>query len=236
MKRLAVAAFSLTLFGSALNVHATPSTQIWIPSTDIQDLYVVHFGADVYTTLGKATDNNGGTLENFGLTTGVFSSEKFAVEVGIDYREPLADPLLFNAKIGLFEDALFKNSPALAIGGYDFGTKKDVTDSNIVYGLAAKTFEQIGRFSAGYFYGNDKVLLDAVGKKDNDGLLLSWDRSFGEKFWAAVDYMSGDSAYGALSFGVSYALSNKSSFIIGYDIYNQSGIEDTLTFQLDVNF
>ena len=38
---------AVLLFGTAL-AHATPSTQIWIPSTDIQAFGVPHFGFDTY--------------------------------------------------------------------------------------------------------------------------------------------------------------------------------------------
>ncbi len=227
----------LFLFAQASLVHATPSTQIWIPSTDIQEFGVVHLGVDNYNTLNKDLTTDDGKMDLvYGLTVGVVPSEavsdKFGIEIGIDWKEAADDNLYFNAKAGLYEDAIFKGSPSLAFGGYDFGTKSDVTNVNILYGLAAKTFGEIGRLSAGYYFGNE----DLLGANDDSGVLLSFDRSFGEKFWGAIDYMGGNNSYGAFSFGVSYALSDKSSFIVGYDIYNASGAKDTFTFQLDINF
>ncbi len=236
MKKLLCAAVFMFLFAQTSLVLATPSTQIWIPSTDIQDFGVVHFGADTYNTLSKNAANGGGALVNYGLTTGIVPSEKFGIEVGVDWREASEDPLYLNTKIGVNEGVMFEGSPSIAIGGYEFGTKSDATDYNIFYGLAAKTLGNAGRISIGYYSGNDKLLVDKNGKKDESGILASWDRSFGDKYWAAIDYMGGENSYGALSFGVSYALSDDASFIVGYDIYNNSTLEDTMNFQIDVNF
>lgn len=236
MKKLLCVIVFMFLVAQTSLVFATPSTQIWIPSTDIQEFGVVHLGVDTYNTLSKDSSDGGSTLVNYGLTAGVVKSDKFGIEVGVDWRETSGDPLYLNAKIGLDEGVMFEGSPSIAFGGYDFGTESDVTDSNILYGLAAKTFGDMGRISVGYYSGNDKVLLDKYGNKDESGILASWDRSFGDKFWAAVDYMGGESAYGSLNFGVSYALSDKASFIVGYDIYNNSDLENTMNFQIDINF
>jgi hypothetical protein len=126
--------------------------------------------------------------------------------------------------------------PAIAVGAFDMGGKADVNDYNIMYGLLAKGFGGFGRISVGGYAGNDKLLLDENGQKDSSGLLASWDKALNEKFWAAVDYMGGKNGYGALSFGVSYAVSPNSSIILGYDIYNNSNIKPSFTFQYDVNF
>ena len=107
--------------------------------------------------------------------------------------------------------------------------------------MAAKNLSKLGRFSAGYFTGNDKVLVDENGKKANTGLLLSWDRTISEisdKLWAAVDYQGGNSSMGALSLGASWAFAPNTSVIFGYDIYNNNKVAgaDTYTVQLDINF
>ncbi len=223
---------------------ATPSTQIWIPSPDIQAFKVFHYGLDTYM---KTKKQNNGTREpsviNNGITIGVLPFEKIQAEVGIDHRivgtEPYdSNPLYFNFKIGTFEDSLFKGSPSIAAGGYDFGTKKDLTDNNILYAIAGKTFF-IGRFCVGYFSGNSKLLLDDKGEKDNSGLLLSWDRTMKEisdKLWVAVDYQGTKSGYGALSAGFGWKFAEKVGVIFGYDIYNNSNLKPTATIQLDVDF
>src|SRR3990172_8530653 len=221
--------------------YATPSTQIWIPSTDVQPYKKVHFGLDTYIKTASQDGVTEPTVTNLGLTVGVLPFEKFQTEIGLDYRDIGGNhtyPMLFNAKIGTPEDALFKYSPALAIGGYDFGTKKDLTDANIVYALAAKTIGKLGRFSAGYYTGNDKVLVDINGNKDNDGVLLSWDRTIPEisdKLWLAVDYQGGKNSYGALSFAFAWKFAPNVGIIFGYDIYNESHYKPTATIQVDID-
>lgn len=224
---------------------ATPSTQIWIPSTDIQKFKTFHLGIDNYVRDQQDANGNRPHVYDIGLTAGVLPFEKVQMEAGFDLitNGTAYDnhPLFFNAKVGTPEGSLASWSPALAVGGFGFGTEKDLTDYNIVYGLAAKTLPVVGRLSAGWYVGNDDLLLDADGDEDNDGVLLSWDRTISEisdKLWTAVDYQGGDNAFGALSFGASWAFSPNVSVIFGYDIYNEdkTGGENTYTTQLDINF
>lgn len=234
---------ALVLCLAPLAANATPSTQVWIPSTDVQKYKSVHLNVDNYVAV-KQDAAWKAPLFVIGPTVGVLPYEKVQAEVGFDLmRAGLAadsSPLYLHAKVGTPEGKLFDGSPAFAAGGYNFGTKKDVTDQNIVYGLAAKNVGKLGRFSAGYYTGNDKVLVDENGDKENTGVLLSWDRTISEvsdKLWAAVDYQGGDSALGALSFGLSWAFSPNTSVIFGYDVYNNGKIAgaDTYTVQLDIN-
>jgi hypothetical protein len=246
MKKIVLILILMILVSTA--AYATPSTQIWIPSTDIQPYKKVHLGFDQYLKVEKNAD---GTWEsdivNNGITVGVLPYEKFQMEIGVDYRhigstEYNDDPWYLNAKIGTPEGSLFEGSPAIAAGGYDFGTKSDGafrTDNNILYGLVAKTFKKLGRISVGYFQGNDEVLLDSTGVADEKGILLSWDRTMSEisdKLWFAVDYQGTDSAYGALNFGVAWKFAPSVGVIFGYDIYNNSDYEPTATFQVDIDF
>ncbi len=239
--RLLVLSIIITAFitGAAC---ATPSTQIWIPSTDIQPYKKVHFGVDTYIKTASQDGVTEPTVTNLGLTAGVLPFEKFQMEIGLDYRDSGGNhtyPILFNAKIGTPEDALFKYSPAIAVGGYDFGTKKDVSDYDIVYAVAAKTLGKLGRFSAGYYTGNDKLLLDINGDKDNRGVLLSWDRTFSEvsdRLWLGVDYQGGKNGYGALSAAFAWKFAPNVSALFGYDIYNESFYKPTATIQVDIDF
>lgn len=245
VRRLAAAAAILAtaLCGAA---GATPSTQIWIPSTDVQPYGTLHFGSDVYMrTKSNPDGSRTPPMVDLGLTGGVLPFAKVQAEVGIDVMASgtAADknPLSFNGKIGTPEGSLFTGSPAIAAGGYNFGTKNDVTDYNVVYALAAKTFPVVGRLSAGWFAGNDRLLVDEGGRPDEKGVLLSWDRALPEisdKLWAGVDYQGSDSALGALSFGLSWAFAKNVSVIFGYDVYNgkTTGGENTFTVQVDVNF
>ncbi len=242
MKKLVIMMGMVLLASTA--AFATPSTQIWIPSTDIQPYLKWHLGFDQYIKLRK-TDS--ATREpnviNNGITVGVLPFEKIQAEVGIDIRhlgvEPAdSTPVYFNAKIATPEDSLFTGSPAIALGGYDFGTKKDGTDYNIVYALAAKTLGKAGRLSVGYYQGNDKLLLDANGEKDETGVMASWDRTISEvsdKLWVAVDYMSGDNGYGALSYGFAWKVAPNVGVILGLDKYNYEGAKSTYTLQVDID-
>ncbi len=232
---------SILCFGSL--ALATPSTQIWIPSTDIQRFGTFHFGLDTYGNLGLKSAANGGrgfNVLNFGLTAGVLPpsiSEKVGIEVGLDFRDvsgDTEDPIYGNVKVGVAEDVF---GLAIAAGGYDFGTDNDVTDYNVWYGLVSRAFEAIGRFSIGAYTGNDNLLVDEAGAESSSGVLASWDKALSSKWWAAVDFMSGQSSYGALSFGVAYTVGAGSSVILGFDVYNNSDLaKPTVTFQFDHNF
>lgn len=219
-----------TIFTVAASfLYATPSTQIWNPSTDLQAPWTLHLGIDNYFTLSK---NGYGLPTDLGLTFGI----PF-LEVGVDMFQPSDDPFYFNAKAGLSEDLVFTGFPALAAGVFSVGMRKNVNDYNIVYGLLAKTVGPLGRFSAGYFSGNSALLLDPEGNADNKGVILCWDRVMGElsdKLWLCVDYAGTKSFYGSLSFGFSWAFAPHAALIVGYDIYNNKA-KDTLTTQLDIN-
>lgn len=230
---------------------ATPSTQIWIPSTDVQPYMKWHLGFDQYIKVREAAPGvmESNTINN-GMTVGLLPFEKIQLEVGIDLRhyaiEPAdSNPVYFNAKLGTPEGSLFTGSPALAVGGYDFGTKSFDsttafgTDYNIVYALAAKSFGALGRISAGYYEGNDKLLLDKNGLKDENGMLASWDKTvseFSDKLWVAVDYMSGQNSYGALSFGAAWKFAPNVGVILGYDRYHNRNYKPTATLQVDIDF
>lgn len=242
-----LSAMVLTLMaaGSAL---ATPSTQIWIPSTDIQAFGTAHLGIDNYVRTAKdpiLNDTKAPNVYDLGLTFGLLPFEKVQLEAGIDYlvsgTPADSTPLYFNWKLGTPEESLFTFSPALAVGMYNMGTKTGATKQNIVYGLAAKTLPVVGRFTFGGYHGSETIL----GQGQNEGVMASWDRTLSElsdKVWVAVDYMSGNNANGALSFGVSYAFAKNVSVIFGYDIYNNpdlntlGGGKNTFTTQLDINF
>jgi len=231
---------------------ATPSTIIWIPSVDFQSFNTLHLGIDNYIRTKNYNGTRGAGIYDIGLTGGVLPFKLFQLEAGVDYMSMGDniydnDPVYFNSKAGFPENALFKNAPAIAIGGYYFGTKRDLTNYNIVYGLVGKTVPFIGRVSAGYYVGNEKLLLDSNGEKDNSGVLLSWDRPMKEisdKLWFAVDYQGGKNFLGALNFGFSWAFTNKISLLVGYNIYNDKRVlynstdanRNSFTTQIDINF
>ena len=232
--------------------NSTPSTQVWIPSTDFQKWKSLHLGLDNYIRTAKTDGVRGAGIFDLGLTTGLLPFEKFQGEIGVDYLS-MGDnnyddhPVYFNAKLGFPEGALFKNSPAISLGAYNLGFEKNLTNYNILYGVIAKTIPVLGRISVGYYTGNEKLLVDENLKKANDGLLLSWDRTMTEisdKLWLAVDYQGGNNYLGALNFGAAWSFSKNVSVIIGYDIYNNKKAyyntnnqnANSFTAQVDINF
>lgn len=248
--KIIATAAALTAFaaGSAM---ATPSTQIWIPSTDVKGFKEVNIGVDNYIRFSDAA-NAGANYYDLGVTAGVLPLENLKLEIGIDYltdnlggaSNQAKHPIMFNFKTGIPEDAFgIKGMPAIAAGMYNIGTfDRGVagnTMQNIAYGLVAKTLPVIGRISLGGYNGAEKQF----GEKINNGILASWDRSMPEisdKLWLAVDYMSGRNYNGALSFGGSWAFSKNTSLLVGVDIYNPgqstlTGGKPTFTTQLDIN-
>jgi hypothetical protein len=218
---------------------ATPSTIIWIPSVDIQSYKVFHLGIDNYFTLFKKGIGQGGVAfpTDIDLTVGFLPFEKIQAEVGIDLFEPTKSPWVFNAKIGVPENALSDYSPAFAIGGMNFGVEKNSTDYNMFYGIIAKTFPFVGRLSIGYYVGNKNLLLDNNGNADNSGILFSWDKQLteiNENLWLAVDYQGGKNSFGAASFGFAWSFSKNVSVIFARNIYNNCA-PSTFTTQLDIN-
>ncbi|MBU1616671.1 MAG: hypothetical protein KKF06_02660, partial [Candidatus Margulisbacteria bacterium] len=205
MKNMVLAVFAvfLLLVGGA---SATPSTQIWNPSTDIQGVGGWHFGIDDYYTVEDRSSGGYQFQTDLGLTYGLLPG----LEVGVDSFLPPGAPgssLAFNVKYGLAEGEMM---PALAIGGFGFGLQPGVTDLNVVYGVAAKTFA-FGRLSAGYFLGNEKLLVDTNGAKDNAGVIVTWDKAVTDKIWLCVDYAGTKSALGAAFIGGSYVFSANTS-------------------------
>ncbi|HIJ95379.1 MAG TPA: hypothetical protein HPP94_06520 [Desulfuromonadales bacterium] len=252
-KIMATAAALVTLASSA--ALATPSTQIWIPSTDVKGFKEVNIGIDNYIRFSDEPTAGANTFD-VGITAGILPLENFKIEIGVDYmtdnlgtKDSIGGkhPIYFNAKAGIPEDAFgIKGLPAVAGGIYNIGTY-DKTDGNtmqnMAYGLIAKTLPVVGRISVGGYNGAEKNL----GKNVNSGILASWDRSMPEisdKLWLAVDYMSGKNFNGAVSFGGSWAFSKQVSLIVGLNVYNpfQSSVgaslpggKPTFTTQLDIN-
>lgn len=266
-KTMKIFTLAMTLMMAAAGVAmATPSTQIWIPSTDIQPYKVFHLGIDNYFRASGApkatTAARDANVMDIGPTVGILPFEKLQMEVGFDYlvtaNEPNDNhPFSGNFKIGAPEDSICKYSPALAVGMYNVGPTQSSANApgvtsgqNIVYVLAAKTLPEIGkipslgRISAGYYRGGKRALVDTrlnADKAQNDGLLLSWDRTMSEisdKLWMAVDYQGGNNVDGALNLGFSWSFSKNVSVIFAYDIYKEKALagNNTFTTQLDINF
>jgi hypothetical protein len=232
MKRIIklIMSFGLQIL-TTVGIYSTPSTQIWNPSTDVQTYKTFHFGIDNYFSIFKNSTKSYALGTDVGLTYGLIKN----LEVGIDLVEPIASPVYFNVKYGVVEKDLL---PAMAVGIFNVGTKKDVTDYNIIYCVIAKSLSSIGRLSVGYYNGNDKLLIDENGKKASDGIIITWDKTMTKDIWVSIDYASGKSFYGNITPGFSYTFSSNTSVIFGYVIYNNDkvNINNQFTTQLDMNF
>lgn len=248
MKKIVMVLGLVHLAGTAF---ATPSTTYWTPMVmDIQPYKVVHLGIDNYFTVNKKADSGeqGAFPTDIGLTMGVLPYEKIQMEIGIDALYPSDNPYYFNAKIGAPEGALFKGAPALQIGIFNVGTKKDVTDQDIVYGVIGKIIPGVGRLSAGPYIGNSKVLVNANGEKENTGYMVAFDHGFMpvkdaaeneySKIVFAADYASGKNAIGGGGFGMYYYLTKDISLLTGPVWFNEKAINGAWkwTTQLDINF
>ena len=250
MKRALVVCSALMTIGILpQSLLATPSTHVWAPSTDIQAHGTWHLTSDLYVPSEKdASGSKPDTVTNLGLETGLWPiKDKLGVELGFDnitgYGQLDDYPLYFNAKLGTPENILFEGAPALAVGGYYFGTKQDKTDQNVYYVKGAKTVTfndfTLGRFSVGWFWGNEDLLLDENSESDADGVLLTWERTMSEisdKLWLCVDYQGSKSGNGALAPGFSWKFADNVSVLFGYVIPNNNDLAETFTVQLDVDF
>ena len=59
-----------------------------------------------------------------------------------------------------------------------------------------------------------------LSKKENSGLLLSWDRTISEitdKLWFGVDYMGGENRDGSVNLGFAWRFNKYVALTIGYD-------------------
>ena len=224
MKTLIMVCLFMVSFLS--NVYATPSTLIWIPSTDIQAQDKMHFGIDYYFTPQpmKAGESTGAFVNpDYGFTWGYKN-----VEFGVDYIGGQNDPIYLNAKVKLLgKKATDLN---LVAGVYNLGTTS-ATNAEVKYLTASAATKDGLRFTLGYGFGRREVLGD-----DNNMIMAGIDKQLNDKWWVGADYQGGKSTLGALSFGVAYNFSAGTSLLAGYTFYNNQDFKNTITVQLDVNF
>jgi hypothetical protein len=229
---------------------STPSTTYWTPMTmDIQGYLTPHIGIDNYMTVDKSLESGeqGAFPTDIGLTMGVIPSSDIQMEVGIDALYPSDNPYYFNAKLGTPEDKLFGGAPTLQIGIFNVGTKVDVTNQNIIYGVIGKTIPYLGRLSIGPYSGNSKVLVDKEGKAANTGFMVAWDHGFapvkdaaGNEYNSiviAADYASGKNVLGGGGFGLYYYFTKNIDILAGPVWFNEPAINGAvkMTAQLDIN-
>ncbi|MCM8778544.1 MAG: hypothetical protein NC834_01990 [Candidatus Omnitrophica bacterium] len=227
--------------------YATPSTTYWTPCTsDIQAYKRWHITYDSYFTVDKKGTEKGDFPTDVGLTVGVLPFEKLNLEVGFDILQPTDDPLYFNAKLGFPENSLFEGSPALNIGIFNVGTKKGVTNYNILDFIAGKTLPfNFGRIHLGYYVGlgeddsGIKTLRSSSGKEDNDGFMIGYDKYiYKDKIMFAADWAFGKNAIGGGGFGLYYFFTPDIDLLTGPVWFEDQGLNGNWkwTLQLDINF
>lgn len=248
MKKILFAAFAV--LATAMVAAATPSTTYWTPMVmDFQGYLVPHVGIDNYFTYDKTLESGeqGAFPTDIGFTIGLIPSDKIQLEVGVDALYPSDNPYYFNAKLGAPENSLFDGAPALEVGIFNVGTKMDVTDQDIVYGVIGKTIPLVGRLSLGPYVGNSKVLLNKDGEVANTGYMVAFDRGFlpnkdadgidYNRVVLAADYASGNNVLGGGGFGLYYFFTSKLSLLTGPVWFNEPMINGAWkwTTQLDIN-
>ncbi len=266
MKRLLEAVVVAALLLTATAAHATPSTVVWTPATTYtQPFLVPHITYDTY--FGERA----GFPTDVGLTMGFIPDNKYVEgELGVDGFWALApdsnkalgdgkfaskNAFQVNGKLNLKEASLFAESPALSVGIMNVGFTSKYNDYNIVYAVLGKTIGAYGQIGVGGYTGNDKLLLkypsnpaDATSKA-NTGLMASYaspkltiDTVGLKGISFAVDYMSGQSAFGAFGAAAMFYFNDAVSLLTGPVIFNNkysatSGVTNLLwTVQLDVDF
>lgn len=219
----------MTIFLSLLatvSLYATSSGLVTIPSTDIQPKGSWHLGVDSIVFPDGAASP--ASLVDFGLTYGFNDN----VEAGFDLLSGTDNPLYLNAKVLLLSPA--RSPVALAVGVFNAGTVKP-KDSSIFYAVASTTLPESMkgiRLTAGSYLAQKANL-----GNENCGIMLGLDKTVG-KYWLAVDYLSGSNALGSVNLGLGYTVSDNSSFIIGYNMFNDAtfvGSNDAINFQYDLN-
>lgn len=218
---------------------ATPSTTYWTPCTiDIQPAGVIHLGIDDYVAVGS-TKAVAQFPTDLGLTFGANLSTKMAAEFGVDLLSPGAYPLYLNGKIGYRECVISENAPAIQLGFFNFGAKKDVTNQNIAYLTVGKSLPGgRTRLAVSYYTGNSRALMSSSGDKQNNGYMAAVDYALVPgKIVLAADYASGNNAIGGGGVGVYYYFTKDISLLAGPVWFNDTTLNGPtkMTLQLDVN-
>jgi len=246
--------FKMAVAGIGLGVlagmaGATPSTVFWTPcSIDIQAYKSVHLSYDTYFTVAEKGGVRGGSAfpVDMGLTMGVLPFDKFQAEVGFDWFEPTDYPLVLNAKMGFPEGAMFTSAPALQVGIFNAGVKKDATDMNAIDVVTGMTLPMgVGRIHLGAYTGKKELLTGSEGKAAPSGFMAAWDLSLlpvvdgsYSRLGLCADWMSGKNVLGGGGPGAAWYFSKNASILTGPVWFNDEGLNGKWkwTVQFDANF
>jgi hypothetical protein len=231
---------------------ATPSTSYWAPSTaSCQAWAVPHVTYDTYFGKGPAAGSQG--APNYpidtGLTIGFLPSKKLQGEVGFDLLLPSDYPAFFNVKLCTPESALFKGSPGISFGIFNVGTKKGVTDYNVLHLMFQKTLPGgSGYVAAGVYHGlSESLFTNSDGKVVQTGAMVGFfspDIPVGlkglKKINLTADIQTGKNVLGAWGFGAYFYFTDTISLLTGPVFYLDKNLQPggrkfLWTAQLDVD-
>lgn len=249
MKRVLEFVAVAALLVSARSALATPSTVYWTPATSYtQPFLVPHLTYDSYVA------EEGGLLNDYGLTIGVIPNDKIQGEVGFDVFLPgayLSNTFQLNGKVSLVEGAYAPWQPGVSVGLMGVGFKKDVSDLNLLHVDASKG-TKFGTFGAGVYYGagSDLLWTGSDGDVHRTGVMFSYvspdfviDRPGLNKIDFTADIATGKNAFGAAGAGAVVYFTPAVAVITGpvwfLDRDGAKGAYGTdfmWTFQLDIDF
>ena len=224
---------------------ATPSTTYWSPAVaTCQAFGVPHVTYDTYYWA------TGAYPIDTGLTTGIVNSSKVQAEVGYDLLLPGSNPtqVYLNGKFCITENTLGKGAPAISVGMWNIGFKKDLTSYNALYVMAQKTLPVGGYIAGGFYMGtNDKLFTNSDGEIKKTGALIGWispDIKVGltglQKLNLAADVQTGKNILGAGGFGLYFYFNDYVDLLVGPVFFTDKalqpgGLSHIWTTQLDVD-
>lgn len=214
MRKMKFYFFLLLCCGIIQTGWATPTSLFWTNCiTDVQPAGTGHFGVDNYFTVFNRRGHGQFFNPDIGCEVGLFTWHDISCEIGIDYLGGADDPLLFNGKIGMQEDKLFKHAPSWSLGIFDVGTRANVTNWNIVDFIIGHS---LPNFIGGHLYIGGYAGNKSMGRV-RQGFMVGFNHTFcpakdccGKDYnkWAiAADYASGKNAIGGGGFAVVYYFS-----------------------------
>ncbi|HVO20248.1 MAG TPA: hypothetical protein VMU15_13380 [Anaeromyxobacter sp.] len=255
MKRALEATALIALLAVARSAQATPSTVVWTPATTYtQPFLVPHLDFDTYFA-----EQNALQIDN-GILIGVLPFEKLQGEIGADLFYPggTANYLQLNGKLTLPEGAFGLWSPGVSAGIQSAGFKKDVSDYHLLHADIGKTFDKIGTFTVGGYYGAGSKLLwtgsdGKVNRAGFEGSYVSPDITVNltglNKLNLMADIATGRNWYGAISAGLEAYFTPAIGVIAGPVFFQDTDLYKAMphvtgdhgatwmwTMQLDVDF
>lgn len=224
---------------------ATPSTTYWAPSVaTCQAFATPHITYDTYYWKDAAYPID------TGLTMGIVKSSKVQAEIGYDLLMPGQNPtqVYLNGKVCITENTMGKGAPAVSVGMWNIGFKKDVTSYNAFHVMAQKTLPVGGYIAGGFYMGtNDALFTNSEGKIVKNGAMVGWfspDIKVGltglQKINLTADIQTGKNVLGGGGFGAYFYFNDYIDILVGpvwyFDKALQPGGRSHLwTTQIDVD-